>query len=78
MTLTTGENVPRRRALSRLILRMAEAAALMFKLADDYDKLADRAEQRAKRPPKKATPSGDQQPGVWSRPIAPRLYSAAV
>jgi hypothetical protein len=35
----------------------AEAAGLMFKLADDYDKLADRAEQRAKRSPKKATPS---------------------
>jgi hypothetical protein len=40
-----------------------EAAELMFKVAEDYDKLADRAEQRARPlPPKAVTPPGDQQP----------------
>jgi hypothetical protein len=42
----------------------AEAAKLMLKVADDYDKLADRVERRLRPLPlqKKVKPPGDQQP----------------
>jgi hypothetical protein len=48
MTQTTGATAAAMRVLSGEI-KDFEARTLMLKLANDYDKLADRAERRAAR-----------------------------